>query len=232
MRSLPLVEVHQAGPTCVSRVPIFAGLNGSQQASVGSYARPLALTKGELLPHGATGQLFVVHTGKIKIVHTAPSGREHLIRVAGPGDAVGEHAFLTGESPDHYAEALSDTRLCVFAHADLAKLVHAYPPIALGMLRDLSTRTTDAERRVALGAVDVSVRIASYLLDLPAIVEAGVPRVRLPLSKRDTASYLATTPESFSRALARLQRGGMIAVRGAIIELLDPAALDDLIAEA
>lgn len=242
---LPVTAVHDEGETCVARVPIFRGLDPAQQSTVAAYARPTAVRRGELL-HSAgdeLGRLFVVHTGRIKLVHGWPGGREHLLRVAEPGDYVGEHAFLTGERPDYRAEALTDARLCVFAHADLARLVAGYPAIALELVRSLSDRAADAERRVALTGVEVDARLADYLLELPVLPRrpaatparpgrperdvrgttptADAPVVRLPLTKKDVAAYLGTTPESLSRALARLQQAGLIEADGSRIRLLD-----------
>lgn len=226
MRVLPTLDPPHA--SCVLRVPLFAGLTPQQQDAVGALARPVELAPGELL-HGAgepVGQLFVVHTGAVKLVHTSPAGRTQLLRVAGPGEAVGEHAFLTGERPDHHVEAAEPTRLCVFAHADLARLTAGYPAIGAAMLRSLSTRLADAERRLALAAHDVPARVAGYLLDLPGEPTPGGVSVRLPWPKKDIASWLATTPESFSRALARLEREGVLAVERDVITLLDPDALE------
>lgn len=240
---LPLTVVHQPGETCVSRVPIFRGLDPEQQATVAGYARPTTLRRGELLHSAgdALGRLFVVHTGRVKLVHVWPGGREHLLRVAEPGDYVGERSFLTGEAPDYHAEALTDARLCVFAHADLARLVATYPAIALALVRSLSDRATEAERRVAFTGVEVDARLAQYLLGLlgPSGADPGpraaphasggsrAPVVRLPLSKKDVAAYLGTTPESMSRALARLQKAGLIAADGPRIRLLDLDGLAD-----
>ncbi len=220
---------HTDHDTCVSRVPVFSRLDATQQAVVGSYARPTHLAAGDSLHQAGdpAARLYALHTGQIKLVRPALTGREHLLRVAGPGDVIGEHAFLTGERPDYHAIALVDSVLCVFAHADLGRLVADYPAIALGLLRTLSEQLADAERRIALSGTDLSVRIASYLLDLPVEHRDGTYRVRLPLSKKDTASYLATTPESFSRALARLQRRGLITVHADVIEFSDPDGLED-----
>jgi len=227
-----LTVLDQPHATCVRRVPIFARLSPEQQDAVGSFARPVTLSAGEVLHRAgeAVGQLFVVHTGSVKVVHIAPSGRTQLVRVAGPGEAVGEQAFLTGERPQHHVEAAEETRLCVFSHADLARLVATYPGISVGMLRTLSERLTDAERRLTLSALDVPARVAGYLLDLPAEGTAGAYRVRLPMPKKDIASWLATTPESFSRALARLERDGIVDVARDVVELRDPAALEALAA--
>lgn len=229
MRVLPVLEDPQHA-SCVRRVPIFSRLTHDEQDLVGTFARPVHLQAGESLhrPGEALGQLFVVHTGAVKLVHTAPSGRTHLVRVAGPGEVVGEHTFLTGERPDHSIEAATETRLCTFNHRDLAKLVATYPGISVGIMRSLSERLADAERRVSLGGVDVPARVANYLLELPGDVVDGRQRVRLPWPKKDVASWLATTPESFSRALARLQTQRLVSVDGDTITVLNPTGLEAL----
>ena len=227
---LTLTPVSDHRASCVSRVPIFASLSAEEQAKVATYAQPMSLGKGELLhrPGAAVGKLAVLHEGRVKLVQPTHSGRERLLRIAGPGDVVGEHAFLTGERPEHYVEAVDDARLCIFDHDDLAGLVAAYPAIAVSMLRSLSTRATQAEHRLALGALDVPARLADYLLDLPARTVDRRSVVRLPLAKKDVASLLATTPESLSRALAKLRSDGLISTDGDDVILLDPSGLDAL----
>lgn len=230
MRDLPIVKLPHA--SCVRRVPIFSRLTVEQQDAVGSFARPVTLATGDLLHRAgeSIGQLFVVHTGAVKLVHTTARGRLHLVRVAGPGEAVGEHEFLTGERSRHFVEAAETTRLCVFDHADLAQLVSTYPGISVGMLRSLSERVSDAERRLALSALEVPARVAGYLLDLPADIQAGSYQVTLPLPKKDIASWLATTPESLSRALKRLEQRRIIQVERDEITLVDVEALEELAA--
>ena len=234
MRQLPIIEVHQQDDLCVRRVPIFNALDGDQQRAVASLAEPVFLAKGEML-HAAGDQvarLFVVHTGRIKLVRSSASGRERLLRVAEPGVVVGEHAFLTGEPPEYFAEAATDARVCVFTHSDLDTLVATYPRIALEMMRSLSDRLTGAEHLLSLERADVGARLADYLLGLPEQGPAGERYVELPLAKKDIASYLGTTPESLSRALARLQGAGAIEVSGEQIRILSFDSLEALALEA
>lgn len=216
--------------SCVGRVPIFRGLTPEQQDVVGSLARPALVPGGSVLHDTGRplGELFALHTGRIQVSHIAASGRRQLIRSAGPGDVIGEHAFLTGERGDYVAETTEDTRVCVFRHEDLAHLIATYPAIAQEMLRSLSDQLADARRRLALGGTPVTARVADYLLDLPAGAGAHPHRVLLPLAKKDIASWLATTPESLSRALTRLVSEGTIRVDGQVVDLLDLDRLDDL----
>lgn len=222
MRELPVVETHTS---CVAQVPIFARLRPEQQDAVASYARPTVLAAGEHVFDAGerVAQLFVVHVGRVKVVRVSASGREHLGRVAGPGDVVGEQGFLTGERPAYRVEAVEDSRLCTFEHADLARLVAAHPGIAVEMLRSVTTRLEDAERRLALAGADVPARVADYLLGLPGDGEV----VRWPMPKKDVAAYLATTPESLSRALARLEASGLIDGDGDAVRLVDVDGLEE-----
>ena len=235
MRELPIRDITEHDDNCVRRVPIFSGLTTEQQDLVATVARPQILSAGELV-HGAgerTGKMFVVHTGEIKLSRTLPSGRKQLLRVARPGETLGEHAFLTGNSTLEEAEARSQTRLCVFVHDDLTKLIDQYPNIAHRMLRTLGDRLAHTEHRLTLSSQSVDVRIADYLLQQPLIrrgpVTNGIMRVQLPLSKKDIASLLGTTPESLSRALSRLRNKGFLTVDNDIVSLLQPDELEHLI---
>lgn len=223
--------------TCVSRVPVFATLTRQQQEVVAGYARHTHLRRTEQLYRqgDAVSRLFVVHTGRVKILHTNAEGRERLIRVAGPGDVVGEHAFITGQRPDNFVVAMDDTQVCVFDHRDLAALVTEYPAIALQMLKTVTARLDALEHRVtALSGSDVTARLADYLSSLPIAPETlgardGHTRIRLPLAKKDIASYLGTTPESVSRALRRLHDLGSISVGpGSLVVIRDADALERL----
>ncbi len=209
MQELPVV---QHNDSCVSRVPLFARLEADAQRAVGRFARPIHVTRGELLhgPGSVLAQLFVVHTGLLKVVRLTAGGLERLVRLAGPGDVVGEHAFLTGERSDVYVEALEDTSVCTFQHRDLTRLMGLHPDIGLQMLRTLSSRLDDAERSLSQHTAGVPARLADYLLDLPMRRDPRGAVVTWPISKRDVASYLGTTPESLSRALARMESEGLV----------------------
>ncbi|SER68505.1 CRP/FNR family transcriptional regulator, anaerobic regulatory protein [Propionibacterium cyclohexanicum] len=228
-QSSPREEHHDS---CVSQVPIFRGLTVEQQQVVASLAGPATLPGGALLHDMGhpLGELFAIHSGRIQVVHIAPSGRHQLLHLAGPGEVIGEHAFLTGQRPEYIAETTERTVVCVFRHADLVQLIGDYPSIAMGLLRSVSDQLVDAQRRLTLGATDVTTRLANYLLDLPATDPAHPERVHLPMAKKDVASWLVTTPESLSRALAHLAHMATIRVQGSTIDLLDPERLEELAA--
>lgn len=201
--------------TCVSRVPVFAGLTAQDQQRVASLARSVLLEAGELA-YSATDQaarLMVVHTGRLKIFRLSADGTEQLVRVLGPGDFTGETAVFTGQPPGDFASALEACQVCVFRHDDLTALVLKHPDAGLRMLAAVSARLADTEIRLnALSSRDVESRLASYLLGLPVTRSVDVFTVELPVAKKDVASLIDTTPESLSRALKSLASQGFLAI--------------------
>ncbi|MDN4480001.1 Crp/Fnr family transcriptional regulator [Demequina muriae] len=218
--------------TCVSRVPVFAGLSEDDQRTVAGLARSTRLTAGELAYSAADerSRLIVLHTGHLKIFRLSADGAEQIVRVLGPGEFTGETSILTGRSPADYAAAMDDCQVCVFRHEDLEALIRQHPGIGMRMLATVSERLAVTERRLtSLTSHGVESRVADYLLSLPATRRDGVATVDLPMAKKDVASLIDTTPESLSRALTSLAAQGLISVgAGRSISITQPAPLQRL----
>lgn len=218
--------------SCVSQVPVFAGLSAHDQERVTGLARPILLGKGEVAySPGTAARLIVVHTGRLKISRLSADGSEQLIRVLGPGEFTGETAVLSGHAPDDHAAALDDCGLCMFHHSDLAALVREHPEIGLRMLAAISERLSETERRLnALTTRGVESRLADYLLGLPRSRRDHLALVTLPLAKKDVASLLDTTPESLSRALRSLAGKGVISIgAGRSVSITQPDLLQQIV---
>lgn len=231
---LPMYEAER-DDLCVALVPLFQGLTYDEQLDVAEVAQPTQVARGQRL-YGAgssVSQLMVVHTGSVKISRVSQEGHEQIVRVLGPGDFVGESAFVTGGRPDHEATALGAGSLCVFRHADLEQLVEQHPSIGLRMLQGVTRRLAETEARLAsVISADVSSRLANYLLSLPGHHASNELVVVLPLAKKDIASLLDTTPESLSRQLRRLQDSGIVDQRdGRTLAITDVDALLELSAQ-
>lgn len=200
--------------TCVALVPVFSTLTVEQQLAVARFATPLLVRAGDAaFARGqARTKLFVLHTGRLRIVRVLSDGREQLLRVVEPGEFAGEEAFLGGAGADYAVVAAVDSQMCVFEHRDLPALISTYPAIAMRMLQMVSSRLLDVERRVATLAVsDTVTRVADYLLALPLVSSGdGQYGVALPMTKREVASYLGMSPETLSRTFSRLRRAGAI----------------------
>ncbi|MEE6282148.1 Crp/Fnr family transcriptional regulator [Georgenia sunbinii] len=220
-------------PLCVSRVPIFAGISPSEQVEVHALARPRRVARGEIvyLEGEPAASLIVVNTGRLRLTKANADGDEQLLRVLEPGDFIGVESFLTGSHPGHTATAMADAVLCEFRHADLAGLLGTYPEVGAAMLGSLAAQLSRTEQRLAAQTLEpVERRVVDYLLDQPTRPHDHGLLVELPLTKKDIASYLGTTPESLSRSLRALTDAGIIETAGvAGIVVRDSVALEELL---
>jgi CRP/FNR family transcriptional activator FtrB len=96
---------------------------------------------------------------------------------------------------------------------------------AIEMAHGYRTITRELKCQTLLTSIE---RIAKWLVERDAAT-GGIRVVRVPYDKRGLAARLGMAPEVFSRSLATLAKNE-IRVRGAVIEIRDPAALRRLAA--
>lgn len=213
---------------CVQRVPIFNHLDPSQMNAILSVVRSKIYRRGELIFRAgeSSSALFIVNRGRIKIYRLSESGKEQIIRFLGPGEFTGEYALFSETIHESFAEAVEETMVCIIERDDLHSLLLQYPSIALRLLSEFSKRLESVERQTTwFGTETVERRIALYLLEC---AEQGL-LFTLPMSKKDLASFLGTTPETISRKLREFEEAGWIKQRPhRQIEILDQSALANL----
>lgn len=210
---------------CVSLVPIFNHLTEEQMDEVMEVVRSVAFKKGEIIYRAgeAANSLYIIHHGQVKIYRLSESGKEQMIRILQPGDFTGEFALFKQSEHQAYAEALIDTQICFIRREDIQKLLSAYPAIALKILSEFSDRLEHAEKQATTIATEkVDTRIATFLVECIEDVEQEKAHIVLPMSRKDLASYLGTTPETVSRKLTEFEDAGFIKQNGQRnIQILD-----------
>jgi len=206
---------HQHGHAeCIRIVPIFNHLEDAQMDLIAESAKTLHLQKGEMLFRAGEKDdtLYIINSGMARIYRLSESGKEQLIRILNPGDFTGEVAiFQPGSVHESYAEALQQTSICVMKREDLQKYLLEYPQIALKILSEVTLRLQESEKQTTQVAIEnVESRIISFLAENVEMGSGNSPTVTLPMSKKDLASYLGTTPETISRKFTTFEELGLI----------------------
>ncbi|SDQ25328.1 Crp/Fnr family transcriptional regulator [Carnobacterium viridans] len=204
------VESHKA---CVSLVPIFNHLEDGQLDEIMGTTHSVSYQKHELIYHAGdeSNALYIVNKGKVRIYRLSESGKEQLVRILNPGDFTGEMALFSESTHETYAEAMVNTKICMINRLDLQEFLMKYPSISLKILAEFSHRLDASEKQSSRFATEkVDTRIALFLVDYLDKEISGTDELTLPMSKKDLASYLGTTPETISRKFNELEDRGYI----------------------
>lgn len=212
---------------CVSIVPIFNHLTSEEMNEIVKETTSTTHKRGELIYRAGEKSkgLYIVHKGRVKIYRLSETGKEQLVRILEPGDFTGELALFSETEHDAYAEATMKTELCVMNRADFQKFLIKYPAISLKVLTEFSSRLQKTEKQAAHIAMEtVETRLALFLADV--VEEQNSFHIKLPMSQKDLASHLGTTPETVSRTLRDFELSGSIKQKKARqIEIIDLDAL-------
>lgn len=210
--------------SCISLVPIFNHLEEEQMDEIMKVVNPTSYKKGETVYRDGeqSDSLYIVSSGKIRIYRLSESGKEQLVRILLPGDFTGELALFRESTHKAYAEAMTDTSVCMIRRDDLQAFLIDYPSISLKILSEFSNRLDISETQTTRFATEsVETRLAFYLSENIVDKDKSM-EIELPMTKKDLASFLGTTPETISRKLSDMEDAGYIKQKSnKKIEILD-----------
>lgn len=172
----------------------------------------------------ATSVLFLL-SGRVKVSIAAPSGREVVLDVLGPGDIVGELSAIDGLPRSASATALADSEVCAVAFSAFHALVTARPSLAQALLMSVTARLRAASRRqLELAGSDALARVCGRLAELAG--DSG-QMVTVPMSQGDLASWAGLSREAVVKALRTLRDLGWIELEGRDLVLLEPEQIKE-----
>ena len=214
------------------QIPYFAGLDAASLANVARALRPRDAQPGEhILVEGEPCEgLYVVIAGQVRLVKTSADGREHVLRVLGPGTSFNDVAVFDGEPNSDTAVAVGPSRIGFIPLATMTALIDRHPGVARAALKLLAGRQRSLGHVVEdLALRDVTARVARLLLGCIGhhdhIVEkAGFACARI--SHQEIAAMVGSVREVVQRALKELERDGAIALQRSHIDIRDPGKLE------
>lgn len=221
----------QSPATLLRKVPFLANLDAASTRDLAAESRIVTAVKGEdIFAEGdACRGMFLLIEGQMKIYRAAPSGREQIIAIEGPGATIAELPLFDGEPYPASCAAMEDSRLLLIPREAFEELLRRKPEIAIETIRLLGHRLRGLVTLVEeLSLLEVPQRLAKYLL---AVQERRGSTFTLTQSNQEIASRLGTVREIVSRCLHRLEQQGVIAIQGRRIRIIDDQALRERIEE-
>lgn len=96
-------------------------------------------------------KMFIIISGKVKVVVTSDEGEEKIIADLGSGDYFGEMALLTGEPRSATVITTEPSEMFILNKSDFDLIVERFPSITLSMGKIMSQRLRDTLQKAAKG---------------------------------------------------------------------------------
>lgn len=171
-----------------------------------------------LLEEEMGAALFVIISGKVKIVRMDEDGREVILSIFGPGEFFGEMSLLDGMTRSASVVATVKTELFMIHRRDFLDLLHDFPLVSISLLGELTMRLRKADAQIkSLSLKDAAGRVANVLLmladDIGMFRKGKVEIDDLP-SQQDIANMAGTSRETVSRMIHKFIKEGHVQLKG------------------
>ncbi|MFA7693112.1 MAG: Crp/Fnr family transcriptional regulator [Candidatus Hydrogenedentes bacterium] len=171
---------------------------------------------------------YIIGEGQVKICRYGADGREQILHILSGVEPCGEVAVFEGGVYPATAESLVASQILYFRRSDFQMLAEKQPDLLFNMLAILSRRLRRFVEMIDdLSLKEVSTRLARHLLELSEESD-NADEFELTTTKTLLAARLGTVAETLSRTLTRMQRRGIILMKGRRIELTNKSLLHDL----
>ena len=207
-------------------IPLFAMLPEDQLAALTTVVSRKNFARGATIIAAGdiTDSLYVVISGRLKVIIGDKTGRQFILAVLGPGEYFGEMVPIEDSTRSASVIALQPGELLVLSKRDFRKYLSDNFEMAMTMLRCAVRRLHEADRKIGrLALMDVYGRVAALLLDMSKTVD-GQHVVTQKIAKTDIANMVGASREMVSRVMKDMRAGGFIEVRGNSIYLRDNIA--------
>ncbi|MFN8546512.1 MAG: Crp/Fnr family transcriptional regulator [Candidatus Eisenbacteria bacterium] len=175
-----------------------------------------------------TGDVYLISSGRVKLVHEHPDGAAQILRVAGTGEALGLGLAL---GPRFLASAVARGAVsaCRARLESVERLAQRDAEFGLAWMHLLMDEIRRARETVYhLGPHPAGIRLARFLVDALGAEERDRAAI-VALNHGEIAASIAVAQETVTRLLSDLETRGVVRLGRGKIEVLD---LDRLLAVA
>jgi CRP-like cAMP-binding protein len=220
----------------LKQVPFFSGLSDRELTPLTAHCRQRQYRRNQLIfnQDDAGDTLYVVLSGRVRIVLPSPDGEDIVLAVFTSGDCFGELSLLDGNPRSASAIAQETCEVLTLGRSEFLEHLKGHFTVALQVLQTLAARIR--RTNVLLGDfafMDLSARLAKRLLELARTqgerLRPGDP-ISIQITQGELASLVGARRESVNKELHILAQRGLLTIRRGHILIKNPEALVGVLA--
>jgi CRP/FNR family transcriptional regulator len=181
--------------------------------------------------------IFILCTGRAKLVTTSSEGKSIILRIAEPGEVLGLTAAVSNSPYEATIETLEPSQANFISQTDFVHFLKDYPDVGLKVANQLTHNCKCAYNEIRSIGLSNSVpeKIAKLVLkwaDQPLPAASRKPNeisFRVTLTQEEIAQFVGTTRETVSRVLSDFRKKGWLRIKGVIWTILNKDALESMV---
>lgn len=134
---------------CLAELGLFQGLDNGQFVNICKCTIKKRLAKRETLFHQgeSSNTVYLIKSGKLKLVQTTEDGHEAILDICGPGEILGELSLYQEQKELSTAIAMENTCICCFSRQQFRTLIQGDSSFALRIISYLGKKRYENLRK-------------------------------------------------------------------------------------
>src|SRR5258706_12852613 len=156
-------------------VPLFSSFPEDQLRMLAAVVTRKSAPRSTTVMAGgdATDSLYIVLSGRLKVMMSDADGKEVILSILGPGEFFGEMGLIDDAPRSASVVAIEACELLSIAKRDFKKCLAENFEMAMAGMRGLVRRLREADRKIgSLAPLDVYGRVARLPLDMSETVQS------------------------------------------------------------
>ena len=221
----------------LSVVGILAGLDQAALADVERHINRKTFSAGAQIiePESDSSDVYLILSGKVRIVNYSLSGREITLEEIGAGGCVGHLSAIDGEPRSACVLAVTNTDVAIVSPANFEKVVKNHPSVAWNVIHELARIVRTSTRRIVdVSTLGANERVVAEILRCAQIAIAGDGSATLnpvPVHS-EIAGRVSTSRETVARVMGSLARKGLVTKNDTGLYVPDVRRLEEFLSES
>ena len=196
----------------LSKVSLFNDLSASKLVPIVeiSQTRMFKQNMYVFMEEDPQEKLFFIHSGKIKIYKTDPSGREQILYILEPGDMFPYEGFFTQGNYHTHAEVIEDVMLIVIPIDKFREILSYQPELCVKLVSIMEEKIMDLQNRleeqILHNTYEQIILLLIRLCKSNGIKMGELYQLTTHFTNRELANMIGTTRETVSRTINHLKK--------------------------
>ena len=192
----------------LENIPIFSCLLPDEKSRLSQIIKEKHYKRNAiiLMEDDSKNFMYIIFSGKIKVVRVNPDGKEQILVIRKRGDFFGEMTLLDGKSQPATIVAMDDTAVGLISKSDFDEYFMKDTNVLKEIIAMLCERLRESWVMLRLlGLPDAETRVRAVLAHISSIYgikDARGIMIPFKLTHKEIADFAALTRETVSRLMA------------------------------